>query len=1204
MFRPPTKYSEYLQDVRKSIDYILKRVNATTVTQIVAGTNVTISPASGTGVVTINASGGGGGGLPAGGTAGQILSKINSVDYNAEWIDNYALWTSTLKHEVKAGEAINKGQAVYVSTADGTNMIVSKASNTSEATSSKTMGLLAQNLATNGKGFVITEGLLAGLNTSGASAGDPVWLGANGDLIFGLINKPYAPLHLVSIGIVTRVNSNNGEIFVKVQNGFELDELHNVDARFPNNNDGIFYNSTTHLWEHKPVSAVYATPTLAQVTTAGNTTTNAITVGGLTVATNLIYTDTINGRVGINTASPLFPLDVLGTAKFASTTSGIIIRDWTAFNTYRAIYKASETPSDLNYLIAMDSDVLINSRGSGTDIRFNGAIRARFGNAFSLRVIGSGTTSATVGFEAANSSSTPLFQVRDNGNVLIGTTTDAGYKLDVNGTARVQSSFTGSVLKIDGTGAATGFEINSQLDNDLRPSYMVFSRGGTQKYIVGHSYGRSGFFISNGTDTVTYLNINLAGNVLVGTTTDSNAKFVVAGSITAASAIARGVYFNNTLVAAANNDVLVGLDINPTFTNGVFTGVTNLGLRSYGGFNLYSQGNGHFLSAVSTTGTDGLLHFRRFSGHNGPIRLQLGGSFLLTSNDSTGEVQMSYGSGYFLTVVANGSEAMRIPTSRNVLIGTTTDSGFKLDVVGADSRFNGVRVGLGAGGVTSNTVVGTNALANNTTGLSNTAVGNGSLRYNIDGAYNTAYGVDSLNANTGGGSNVAVGWRALISSLTAYSNVAIGTQALFSNTASNNTAVGTQAGFSNTSGGVVALGVQALYSNTTGNENTAVGRVALYFNTTGNNNTSTGAIALYTNTTGSNNTANGQGALHKNTTGGFNTAIGSSSLFENTTGVNNVAIGHQAGQAGVANTTGANNIFIGYQATGVSATESNRTWIGNSSTTSTWVGGNLLVGTTTNAGYKLDVNGTARVKTDLKIETGTGGLTIEGDASGYPTLSINTLRSGVDRRNWKFATEQVNAGDFIFYRSSTGGGAANTVVYAISKDGNFGLGTTTPTDKFHIVDNTNGNKFARISAGGTDASAAWVAQNDQVDNVVYRVFGSAVTGSQMGQALARSASLIVNLGGTGKFLIGSYSSTDLIFGTGDQARMRLVDSTGNFLIGTMTDTGNKLTVSGNIDAQGYKVGNVLGFTGIFNVPTNPPGQQNIDIQGGIVVNIF
>jgi len=59
MFRPPTKYSEYLQDVQKSIDYILRRVNAKYVSKIVAGTNVTISPADGTGTVTINATGGG-----------------------------------------------------------------------------------------------------------------------------------------------------------------------------------------------------------------------------------------------------------------------------------------------------------------------------------------------------------------------------------------------------------------------------------------------------------------------------------------------------------------------------------------------------------------------------------------------------------------------------------------------------------------------------------------------------------------------------------------------------------------------------------------------------------------------------------------------------------------------------------------------------------------------------------------------------------------------------------------------------------------------------------------------------------------------------------------------------------------------------------------------------------------------------------------
>ena len=164
-------------------------------------------------------------------------------------------YTQTVKHAVKAGEALTKGQAVYVSSADGTNMIVSKASNAAEATSSKTMGLIESTLALNGQGNVITEGLLAGLDTTGATnAGDPVWLGTGGNLIYGTGSIPYAPAHLVFIGIVTRINANNGEIFVKVQNGFELQELHNVDLKTtsPINGHILGYNGT--LWVNKTIA--------------------------------------------------------------------------------------------------------------------------------------------------------------------------------------------------------------------------------------------------------------------------------------------------------------------------------------------------------------------------------------------------------------------------------------------------------------------------------------------------------------------------------------------------------------------------------------------------------------------------------------------------------------------------------------------------------------------------------------------------------------------------------------------------------------------------------------------------------------------------------------------------------------------------------------------------------------------------------------
>lgn len=194
--------------------------------------------------------------IAPGGLSGQILSKNSDTDYDYTWIDNFADWTSTIKEYVKAGQDITKGQAVYVSSSDGTNIIVSKASNATEATSSKVIGLLAQTLSTNAKGYVITEGLLSGLNTASATTGDPVWLGVDGNLIYGLVNKPYAPAHLVYIGVVVRANSSNGEIFIQPQNGFEMDELHNVSARNPLNNDILAYSTSTSLWEKNTIGGV------------------------------------------------------------------------------------------------------------------------------------------------------------------------------------------------------------------------------------------------------------------------------------------------------------------------------------------------------------------------------------------------------------------------------------------------------------------------------------------------------------------------------------------------------------------------------------------------------------------------------------------------------------------------------------------------------------------------------------------------------------------------------------------------------------------------------------------------------------------------------------------------------------------------------------------------------------------------------------
>ena len=153
----------------------------------------------------------------------------------------------------KLSENINKGQAIYISGATGTNMIISKASNDAESTSSKTFGILSATGVTNDQIKIITNGFLQGINTSTATIGDFIWLGTNGNLIFwhyGLTTKPVAPAHLVFLGIVTRVHAVNGEIFVKVQNGYELDELHDVAVGSYVNRDVLYRDTDNNLWKN------------------------------------------------------------------------------------------------------------------------------------------------------------------------------------------------------------------------------------------------------------------------------------------------------------------------------------------------------------------------------------------------------------------------------------------------------------------------------------------------------------------------------------------------------------------------------------------------------------------------------------------------------------------------------------------------------------------------------------------------------------------------------------------------------------------------------------------------------------------------------------------------------------------------------------------------------------------------------------------
>jgi nitrogen fixation protein len=350
-------------------------------------------------------------------------------------------------------------QAVRISGAQGQRLAVALAQANNDTNSADTIGVVTETIATNQEGFIMTVGNLEEINTTGSLQGE-TW--ADGDVLYlspttaGAITnvKPTgATGHIVVIGYVEYAHAIHGKIYVKVMNGWELDELHNVYIDTPVNNNVLTYESSTSLWKNKTVAtALGYTPvpetrtltingttqdlsadrtfTIATGLTVGSTAIASGTVGRvlfegtgnvLQQSTNLFWNAT-NNRLGVNTSTPASALQVVGTLNATNIQSP--------------------------FIFTTGSDQLILATQGGT--------------------------AALTIFPTSR-------------NVLIqsgGTAVDAGYKLDVNGTARVGSSSASGEFRIKG-GAGIGQYI--YLDNGgsdvwtiLGANVLVIDRGATR----------------------------------------------------------------------------------------------------------------------------------------------------------------------------------------------------------------------------------------------------------------------------------------------------------------------------------------------------------------------------------------------------------------------------------------------------------------------------------------------------------------------------------------------------------------------------------------------------------------------------------------------------------------------------------------------------------------------------------------------------
>lgn len=174
-------------------------------------------------------------------------------------------------------------QVVKIQGAQGQRLAVELAQGSNDLNSATTLGIVTETIALNQEGFITTSGEVREINTTGSLQGE-TW--ADGDILYlspsvaGKITnvKPTAPNHMVIVGYVEYAHNVHGKIFVKVDNGYELDELHNVKIVTPLNNQALVYDSADSVWKNESIdSALGYTPV---PTTRTISTTAPLTGGG------------------------------------------------------------------------------------------------------------------------------------------------------------------------------------------------------------------------------------------------------------------------------------------------------------------------------------------------------------------------------------------------------------------------------------------------------------------------------------------------------------------------------------------------------------------------------------------------------------------------------------------------------------------------------------------------------------------------------------------------------------------------------------------------------------------------------------------------------------------------------------------------------------------------------------------------------------
>jgi len=172
----------------------------------------------------------------------------------------------------------------------------------------------------------------------------------------------------------------------------------------------------------------------------------------------------------------------------------------------------------------------------------------------------SGSNCSIYAYDYAASSARPLLLNEFGGNVLIGTTTDAGFRLDVNGTARVIGNFNPNANINLHSGGTAVKNIDAYWGGD--PVYGLQIHGNASSITTSNGIANgyilrigSGFSVAVSANA-DYDNVRIGTGNFIPTSGISRYNLLniigVINQTGTATGITRGIYINPTLTAAAD----------------------------------------------------------------------------------------------------------------------------------------------------------------------------------------------------------------------------------------------------------------------------------------------------------------------------------------------------------------------------------------------------------------------------------------------------------------------------------------------------------------------------------------------------------------------------------------------------------------------------------------------------------------------------